>query len=229
MSTRPLLFVGVLMAAVAVPYVLLDEKLGQTARGQWNRWFGKTAPSPADPQADWTLTSAPPSAAPPAPKATIEEIFRFDIKPAWVTARWPEVTTVAGQPKQLGLRVALVSGTRPDDIAGSLTYYFDEHHQLQRITFTGLTGDARRLLANVVTPYGLKSQPTTDAAYYVAGDPKKPTSQVTVRLLPVVRADAPQARQEVAVDLRRGDVAGWAKKAAQEPEPSLLPTSYRRW
>ena len=46
----------------------------------------------------------------------------------------------------------------------SNTYYFDQHHQLQRITFTGLTAEPRRLLAAVVTPNGLKSQPTTQAA-----------------------------------------------------------------
>src|SRR5256885_12638983 len=33
--------------------------------------------------------------------------------------------SVLGEPEQLGMRVALVSGTRADDIAGSLTYYFE--------------------------------------------------------------------------------------------------------
>jgi len=227
MSSRPLLFLGVLAAAVAVPYVLLDDNLSQTAKSQWNRLWGKSAKQTNDPLADLThLTSS--SAGPVTPGVAIEEIFRFDIRPQWVTSRWPRVSTVAGDAKQLGMRVAVVTGTRPDDIAGSLTYYFDEHHQLQRITFSGLTGDARRLLAAIVTPNGLKSQPTTDAAYYLAGDPKKPSSHVTVRHLPIVRAED-RARQEVALDLKRSDIARGTEKAAQDPEPSLLPSSYRRW
>src|SRR5204862_1183718 len=104
--------------------------------------------------------------------------------------------TVAGDPKQLGMRVALVSGTRPDDVAGSMTYYFDEYHRLQRITFTGLTQDARRLLAAVVTPNGLKSQPTTHAAHYIAGDPQKPTSEVIVRHMPTLVSNSAHARVE---------------------------------
>ena len=40
MFSRPVLFVGVLIAAVAVPYVLLDKNLANTARGQWNRLLG---------------------------------------------------------------------------------------------------------------------------------------------------------------------------------------------
>jgi hypothetical protein len=233
MFGRPMLFAGVLIAAAVVPYVLLDENISKTARGQWNRLVGKAGEKKSD-----VLTNlkdaagsaagalAPAAAVPPA--AAIEEIFRFDLTPQWVTSRWPRVSTVAGEPKQLGMRVPLVSGTLPQDIAGSLTYYFDEHHQLQRITFTGLTGDPRRLLAATVTPNGLKSQPTTHAAYYTAGDPTRPTSQVTVKHPPTVRADA-RSHAEVAVDLRRGDVIIGSDKATPRSEPSLLPTSYRRW
>src|SRR5262245_22553484 len=169
MSSRPLLFLGGLAAAVAVPYILMDDQLGKTARTQWDKLWRKSGKQSSEPLAEQTrLTNGAGAVATPTPGAGIEEIFRFDIRPQWVTSHWPRVSTVAGNGKQLGMRVAVVTGTQPDDVAGSLTYYFDEHHQLQRITFSGLTGDARRLLAAVVTPNGLKSQPTTDAAYYVS-------------------------------------------------------------
>ena len=230
MSSRPLLFVGVLIAAIAVPYVMLDDNLAKTARTQWGKLWGNSGKENADPLADRTrLTNGSGAVTASAPGATIEEMFRFDIQPQWVVNHWPRVSTVAGDTKQLGMRVAVATGTRPDDVAGSLTYYFDDHHELQRITFSGLTGDARRLLAAVVTPNGLKSQPTTGAAYYLAGDPKKPTSQVTVRHLPIIRAEEQRARQEVTVDLKRSDAAIRQEKMAPEPEPSLLPTSYRKW
>src|SRR5262249_24941689 len=156
MFARPILFLGVLAACVAVPYVLLDEHLAQSVRGQWNRLAGSDPPQNEDPVAA-ALTTVHAVAAPKVPPTTIEQAFRFDITPPGVASRWPKASTVAGDPKQLGMRVALVTGTQPADVAGSLTYFFDEHHQLQRITFTGLTADPRRLLATVVTPNGLKS------------------------------------------------------------------------
>jgi Family of unknown function (DUF6690) len=236
MIKRSLLFVGVLAAAVVVPYLLLDEHLVPAARGQlgrlWHPWDTAKADLPSEPAfpgASGSGAGLTPTAAASARAVGIEEAFRFDIHPQWVTSRWPRVSTVLGEPQQLGMRVALVSGTRPDDVAGSLTYYFDDHHQLQRITFAGVTGDARRIVAATVTPYGLKSQPTTDAAHYIAGDPKRPTSEVTIRHLPIVRADVQRARAEVSVDLRRSEVVGWGEKAAREPEPKLVPASYRRW
>ena len=47
-----------------------------------------------------------------------------------------------------GYRVAYVSGTAETDIAGSLSYYFDNTHRLRRIAFNGTTGDARRLVSD---------------------------------------------------------------------------------
>jgi hypothetical protein len=123
------------------------------------------------------------------------------------------------------MRVALASGTRSDDVAGSLTYYFDDHHQLQRITFYGVTGDEQRLLGFLVNAYKLKTAPTTGVARYIAGPLDKPTSSVTVRHLPVVRADATYARVEVAVDLQRGDVS----RASQPQDSPPLPQTYRPW
>jgi hypothetical protein len=219
--TRSLLFIGVLLAAVGVPYLLLDETVSATARGTWNRLFGER-------ESDDLLAAASVHAGHPPPPA-IEQVFRFDLTPQWVTSRWSRVSTVAGDPQQLGMRVPFVSGTRTDDVAGSLTYYFNEHHELQRITFTGQTADPRRLLAAVVAPYGLKSQPTTDAAYYITGDPKRPTSEVVVQHASPIdaRGGAPQA--EIYVDLRRGDAVHRRDKAQREPEGKVLPSGYRRW
>ena len=228
MFSRPMLFLGVLAAAVGVPYLLLNDKLAETARGQLNRLWGESSSKPANLLADVRpVSAARPEPSLPAP--TIEEVFRFDITPQWVTSRWPRISTVVGDQDQLGMRVALASGTRPDDVAGSLTYYFDKHHQLQRITFTGRTPDPRRLLAATVTPYGLQSQPTTAAAHYIAGDPKKPTSEVTVKHLPVITSDPSAPRAEVSIDLRASAVQDPKKTAASGPDPTPLPNYYRRW
>ena len=236
MFSRPMLLLGILVASVVVPYVLLDKNLSQTAQAQFNRLVGKG--ESADPantleglKLPWGEGQAAASATPAAtsaaklPPVALEEAFRFDATPLWVTSRWPRVSTVTGEPNQLGMRVALATGTRPDDVAGSLTYYFDDHHQLQRITFYGVTGDEQRLLAFLVNTYKLKTAATTGVARYVAGPLDKPTSLVTVRLMPVVQADAQLARAEVSVDLTRGDVVNTSPTRDVAP----LPTTYRRW
>src|SRR5437764_7490770 len=222
MFSRPVLFVGVLVACVVVPYVLLDEQLAHSVQGAWNSLRGKVEDESRGlrDRFDGTGYSPASGASHQGPIVTIEQAFRFDLTPQWVSSRWPRVSTVLGEPEQLGMRVALVSGTRPDDIAGSLTYYFDPHHQLQRITFEGLTRDPRRLLSATVTPYGLKSLPTTGAAHYVSGDPENPTSEVIVDHLPVLVADPEAPRAEVSVDLRRS-----SPRQSSPRRPSARPPS----
>ena len=244
MFSRPMLFVSVLAAAIGLPYVLLDEHLAGTVRDGWDRIAGRFQEE-KDEEPDFhhaanykPLSGLPGSTASVGSTASagtavptpIEQVFRFDLTPQWVTGHWPRVSTVAGiDPDQLGMRVVLVSGTRPDDVAGSLTYYFDRHHQLQRITFTGLTRDPRRLLATVVTPYKLKSQPTTDAAHYVAGNPEEPTSEVIVRHMPVIEAERGFAETEVEVDLARGDQHVASKRQEADNDNKIVPSIFRRW
>jgi hypothetical protein len=228
-----MLFLGVLVAAVAVPYVLLDENLAASARGQWDRLIGQ-----AGEEKDDLLDSFGPAGAASdyfsSPAGTpvsiaIEQIFRFDVTPRSVLARWPRASTVAGEPDELGMRMAVVTGTRPDDIAGSLTYYFDPHHRVQRITFEGLTRDPRRLLTTVVTPYALKSQPTTDAAHYIAGDPSEPTSEVIVSHPAMLDPTAAEPLCEVSVTLSRGDTLNSKNRRRSGPGAKPLPSTYRHW
>src|SRR4051812_35453493 len=119
MFRRPLVFVGILVAAVAVPYVLLNKKLSESAGKTWTGLVGKAEKKEDDLLSAIRLTAA----ATPSPSAaattavTIEQAFRFDVSPDWIAAHWPRVSTAVGDPKQLGMRVALITGTRPDDVA----------------------------------------------------------------------------------------------------------------
>jgi hypothetical protein len=71
-----------------------------------------------------------------------------------------------GEDQLTGMRVALVSGPRPADIQGSLTYYFDSARQLQRITFRGWTGEPAELVQFLTTNQGLTKRSSQSAGFY---------------------------------------------------------------
>lgn len=84
----------------------------------------------------------------PSPVA-LPEIFRFDVTPEWVEGHWSDVSLGMADVSLTGYRVMLITGPNPADLAGSLTYYFDVDQRLQRIRFTGVTGDPRPLVAEM--------------------------------------------------------------------------------
>jgi hypothetical protein len=223
MFNRGMLFVIVLGAAVVVPFVLFDDGLSKTARSEWQRYFGGTSTEPGMPGklGSWFQSSPAPltnlDTGPELPPVALEEALRLDISPVWVTSRWSRVSTVLGETDQMGLRVALVTGTEPADVAGSLTYYFDSRHTLQRITFTGLTGDESRIITHLMNRFGLKPQPTIAAGLYQAPAGPNQVSQAQVNHLPVVRNTAPNSRVELLVDLHRPKPMA-PVSAAKEPE-----------
>lgn len=136
--------------------------------------------------------------------AELGEIFRFDVTTAWVMGRWPRVSTQLADLELQGYRVPLVTGTREDDLAGSLTYYFDREQRVQRITFFGTTGDARRLVATLATRHRFLRELTDDAGLflYQVKYNGKPLSELRVRPANVVEANNPHGRFEVALDMR---------------------------
>lgn len=237
MFRRPLLLISILAAAIGVPYVALDEQLKALVQTQLARLTGYAKAKEADSQAQIDELLKPATPAPGAPAVApvaaspstvpLEEALRFDANPEWVTGRWPQVTSVIGDSDHLGLRVMLVSGTSPTDVAGSLTYYFNQQHQLQRITLYGVTGDPSRLVELAVGKFGLRPTETKELGLYYGGDANVPTSSLKVAALPVVRPEAPLARVQVMLDLKRADVA--KIKSDEEQPAKVLPSSYRRW
>ncbi len=250
MFRRPLMLMSVLAAAIGVPYVALDEQLKSLVTAQLNRLTAAAPAKEADPLAkiDELLkptasrtsdrppaanAAAPaasiPATAPPSMPATValDEALRFDATPEWVAGRYAQVSSVIGDSDHLGLRVMLVSGTAPTDVAGSLTYYFNQQHQVERITLYGVTGDHSRLAELMVGKFSLRPTQTKELGLYYGGDVNVPTSVLKVAALPVVRPEAPLARAAVTLDLRKGDVAR-IKPEEQQPA-KVLPSSYRRW
>jgi hypothetical protein len=132
-----------------------------------------------------------------------DQIVRFDLTPDLITQNWSRVTTTQSENFLLGMRVAVVTGPEISDLAGSMTYYFDEQDQLQRISLQGFTGDASRLIAHCEQGYKLEKQATLDAGMYIATWNGMPTSVLHVARAPVIRADSPRTQYYVTLEINR--------------------------
>jgi hypothetical protein len=139
------------------------------------------------------------------PVANLEELFRFDITPDWVLARWPRVSTVTNQPELKGYRVPVVTGARPHDLAGSLTYYFNAKQEPQRIIFHGTTGDAEPLAKLMISKFKFRRVSDADAGTlrFQVQWSGKPLSELRVRPAQVVESGEPYRRFEVNLLIER--------------------------
>lgn len=141
------------------------------------------------------------------PITDLREILRFDISPEWVFSRFSRVTTVLADTSLEGLRVPLVTGTRADDIAGSMTYYFDNNAKLQRLTIHGFTGDPSRLVDTAATHYGLSRSPSLEAGVYVSQWNGQAVHFLRLSHAPVVYADAVHQKYTVFLELNQPSLA----------------------
>jgi hypothetical protein len=206
MFGRSFLLLAVLGAAVGVPY----------AASEWPKLKAKFTSEPATTQpaakiatpgsarsAEVPTEVAPPPGARPnadeLPIVEMAEAFRFNVTPAWVISRWPRVSSGMPDEHLHGLRVALITGMREDDVAGSLTYYFVPSQRCAKITFNGTTGDPRRLIALMTERFGFQG--------FTNGEPGvqryeirwngKAHSEFTIRSASVVRSSSPLERFQV--------------------------------
>ena len=99
-------------------------------------------------------------------RVDLGDALRFDVTPTWVMERWPWVSAGLSQLPLAGYRVPLVSGSAEDDLAGSLTYYFNARQQVARITFQGTTGDARKLIRLLISRYNFGRRITNDPSLF---------------------------------------------------------------
>lgn len=138
------------------------------------------------------------------PVQNLGEIFNFHVTTGWVTNRWPRVSTRLAELELQGYRVPLVSGTANDDVAGALTYYFNQDQKVERITFYGTTGDPQKIVS-VVNQLGLKHQVHGDPGLYLYQSKwnGEVESELQVRPAKVVRSSSPHERFAVALVLNR--------------------------
>lgn len=143
------------------------------------------------------------------PMVAMADALRFDVTASWILGRWPRVTAGLPDAGLQGYRVAFVSGVQEDDLAGSLTYYFNRNHVCQRITFQGTTGDARKLIALLTTRYGFHRETSDDPGmwlYQIRWNGRA-TSELQIRPARVIRASAPTARFEILLAMNADSAA----------------------
>jgi hypothetical protein len=227
-------FLLILLASIVIPYVWFNDRLASQAKSKWESLFGREkSHALASLRVSEPGGGADRLSAGDAPQLTgptthdLAEVLRFDVSPEWVTQRWSRVSTVLAEQDLEGLRVPLVTGTDLDDLAGSLTFYFDKQRRVQRISFHGRTGDDRKLISLVTSQFGMRAEPTLGVGMYVSRWNARPTSLLRLSYAPVVRSQTPRHRLEVALEINRPN----AQFGLSEESAALLlqDRRTRRW
>lgn len=137
------------------------------------------------------------------PMVDMTEAFRWEATPQWILSRWPRVSSELPAENLQGMRVALISGLRVDDVAGSLTYYFNASQKCAKITFFGTTGDPRRLVALLVDRYGFKPFASSEpgVVQYQIRWNGAAHSWLDIRPAAIVRSSSPYTRYAVQVSI----------------------------
>ena len=219
MFKRRALLGMMLLSSVGVPVSLTSANLRDKISGLWSSPAaqGDVSTNPAAAAGQVVKVPGAPAANTPTKPARVTqvsrltgsidpaEILRFDITTGWVMSRWERVSAGLADIDLQGYRVPLVTGTSHDDLAGSLTYYFDKQQQVQRITFHGTTGNPHKLVALVTGRYNFLRQVTSDPSLYLYQVKwnGKPQSELRIKTARVVRADTPHNRYQIDLAMRR--------------------------
>ena len=154
------------------------------------------------------LESGDPGGRSPRRRPVLAEVLRFDVTASWVMQHWPRVSTGLPYLQLQGYRVALVTGTRVTDLAGSLTYYFNAQQKVQRITFRGTTGDPSALVTLLTGRYGFARRVLNDPSvvlYEAVDSGNQPIGSVKIRSAQVIEANQPYRRFEVELVMDRAE------------------------
>jgi hypothetical protein len=146
----------------------------------------------------------------------LREVLRFDITPIWLTQRFSRVTTVLSNVQLDGMRVPLITGTRPTDLAGTLTYYFDGRQSLRRVNLHGLMGDPSQLTALMVQFYGFQPEQTLGGQLFTTRWNNRISNVLHLSPAPIVYSGADHSKFIVFLELNQaGDNFGLSPEASE--------------
>ncbi|MEO0531986.1 MAG: DUF6690 family protein [Planctomycetota bacterium] len=168
MMARSLGLAGLLGAAVGGPYVVSQANNGNLE----SPWGSPQAAEPAtpdtvavpafdrsaleDPNGPGAEVYKSPAALAGPVGITLEQALDWNITKNWVYRHWARKSTGLADPTLFGVRVPLVTGSGMTDVAGSMTYYFDNAGVLQRMRLRGLTADTSRIVHFATTRLGMQ-------------------------------------------------------------------------
>jgi hypothetical protein len=236
MFPKPIVFLALLGAAVGVPYA--SSNFSKGGSGGWLPFGGSDAPesAPTELASSESLAEPPveqqhlaaPGAPPPAPLEglrvySLAEVLRTDISPNWVYQRWQRKSTSLPSLEYHGIRVPLVTGTRADDVAGSLTYYFDDEGRCEKLVFRGITGDSRRLVALMTGRYGFLPQKPDLPGEHLYENRWNGRAMSRLRIKPssVLTADSLHSSFAVELDLQRPGAVHYLDRDDPPPMPKV--------
>lgn len=210
MNRRKMLFLSMLLAAGGGPYLFFSNGVSYLQQ-QWSNLV-----APRDSGTMLSLSESPVATTQPnvqsigmirdtqAPPVTdLAQALNFNITAESVVNHWPRVTTSLANMELSGLRVPLVTGTNLNDVHGSLSYYFDQQHILQRITFQGSTGDPAKIVGIVTQYHGFQTAKSLTAGLYLKRWNGKPTGVLSITHAPLVQANDRNSRYSVTLEINR--------------------------
>ncbi len=244
MFGRRMRFMTMIAFAAGIPYAWFSENFGASVQSGWQSLSRATTSwsSSSSSSSRWEGTTWPASFGtssrrsadrdPNAPAAAVSihqwaEVLRFDVTPRWVTDHWERISTIRAERDLVGMRVPLVTGTKVDDFAGSLTYYFDPNQRLHRLTLHGQTGDDRLLVEHASQKFGLRPEPHLGAGMYLLRWNGKPMNVMRVSHAPVIRADEPHTK--FIVEMEINNVSGGYGVSPEFAELLIPDQHVRRW
>ncbi|MFC1757341.1 DUF6690 family protein [Planctomycetota bacterium] len=197
---RTILFLGVISVAAATPIVISTVR-SEKGASFFDRFLSASREKDADATSKTPLFSdvsqsrlSDPLIAsllkPPIERKSkvvqpvltpIPEVLRFDISPSFVAQRWPRVSTNLPDLNYHGMRVPVLTGTRPEDLHGSASYFFNRSHQLVRIGLHGYTDDPEPVIQFVTSTYRLREYAATGQRLFLAYYKGQPLSMLRIR------------------------------------------------
>ena len=130
---------------------------------------------------------------------SVADLLRFDLTPNWVMKTWNLVTSDLPNTSLTGMRVPIVTGTEPTDVAGSLTYYFNKNQRLERVTLHGYCADPSSVLALAQQRFALRQYASQGTPIYLAYFGDQPISIMRVEAMP--KKDEGSSSRQYEIDL----------------------------
>ena len=134
--------------------------------------------------------------------ADFNSVFQCGAPRSWVQRTYDNISETADGERE-GLRVTLVTGNTLEDLAGSLTYWFDRHGRVERIHFQGVTGNPAKLASFARRSQKMVAREYDRDALFVRSGKEGPLHLLHVSRQPLVNVNTLHGRYQVTLELNR--------------------------